>query len=296
MFNKLQQKWKVTGPQLVLILCTFAVTGSLTAFISRSITSWVGFDEQTLFIWKLLLRLSILVFGYQVIILIVSFFFGQFTFFWNYEKKILTKMGFIKKIPENSSLYKVAIFASGKGSNAEKIIEYFKFHNQITISLIVCNRLGAGVFDVAKKHGIKSMLIQKNELTDGQILMQFIKNEGITHIVLAGFLLKIPEYLIQAFPEKIINIHPALLPNFGGKGMYGNKVHEAVIASGEKESGITIHLVDEHYDHGKTLFQATVAVNDHESPESLAGKIHELEHKYFPETIESWIIQPSSAV
>jgi folate-dependent phosphoribosylglycinamide formyltransferase PurN len=296
MFNKLQQKWKVTGPQLVLILCTFAVTGSLTAFISRSITSWVGFDEQTLFIWKLLLRLSILVFGYQVIILIVSFFFGQFKFFWNYEKKILTKMGFIKKIPENSSLYRVAIFASGKGSNAEKIIEYFKFHNQITISLIVCNRLGAGVFDVSKKYGIKSILIEKNELIDGQFLMQSFKNEAITHVVLAGFLLKIPEYLIQAYPEKIINIHPALLPNFGGKGMYGNKVHEAVIASGEKVSGITIHLVDEHYDHGKTLFKATVDINDQESPESLAAKIHVLEHTYFPETIESWIIQPSSAV
>jgi formyltetrahydrofolate-dependent phosphoribosylglycinamide formyltransferase len=290
MFNKLQQKWKVSGPQLVLILCTFAVTGSLTAFISRSITSWVGFDEQTLLIWKILLRLSILVFGYQVIILIVSFFFGQFKFFWNYEKKILTKMGFIKKMPSHSIIYKVAIFASGKGSNAEKIIEHFENHDQITISLIVCNRLGAGVFDVAKKHGIKSLLLEKNAFNDDQKFVQFLINEGITHIVLAGFLWKIPEYLIQAYPEKIINIHPALLPNFGGKGMYGNKVHEAVIASGEKESGITIHLVDEHYDHGKTIFQATVQVLDQETPESLASKIHQLEHKHFPSIVERWIL------
>jgi phosphoribosylglycinamide formyltransferase-1 len=101
--------------------------------------------------------------------------------------------------------------------------------------------------------------------------------------------LKIPEYLIQAFPDKIINIHPALLPNFGGKGMYGDKVHQAVIASGDKESGITIHLVDEHYDHGKTVFQSTVPIVDNETPETLAAKIHELEHRYFAEVIEKWI-------
>ena len=199
-------------------------------------------------------------------------------------------MGFIKKMPSHSIIYKVAIFASGKGSNAEKIIEHFENHDQITISLIVCNRLGAGVFDVAKKHGIKSLLLEKNAFNDDQKFVQFLINEGITHIVLAGFLWKIPEYLIQAYPEKIINIHPALLPNFGGKGMYGNKVHEAVIASGEKESGITIHLVDEHYDHGKTIFQATVQVLDQETPESLAYKIHQLEHKHFPSIVERWIL------
>lgn len=198
-------------------------------------------------------------------------------------------MGFIKKMPSHSTIYKVAIFASGKGSNAEKIIEHFENHDQITISLIVCNRLGAGVFDVAKKYGIKSLLLEKNAFNDDQNFVQFLINEGITHIVLAGFLWKIPENLIQAYPEKIINIHPALLPNFGGKGMYGNKVHEAVIASGEKESGITIHLVDEHYDHGKTIFQATVQVLDQETPESLASKIHQLEHKHFPSVVERWI-------
>jgi len=289
MFNKLKEKWKVTGTQLVLILCTFAVTGSLTAYISRSITSWVGFDENTLLVWKLLLRLSILIFGYQVIILIVSFFFGQFKFFWNYEKKILTKMGFIKKTAENIAQFKLAIFASGKGSNAEKIIQFFENHPFITVSLIVYNRPDAGVVDIAKKYGIKSIFIEKKSLTEDQNNLQLLQNEGITHIILAGFLLKIPEYLIQAFPDKIINIHPALLPNFGGKGMYGDKVHQAVIASGEKESGITIHLVDEHYDHGKTVFQSTVPVADNETPETLAAKIHELEHRYFPEVIEKWI-------
>lgn len=289
MFNKLKQKWKVTGTQLVLILCTFAVTGSLTAYISRSITSWVGFDQSTLLVWKLLLRLSILIFGYQVIILIVSFFFGQFKFFWNYEKKILIKMGFIRKTAENIAQFKLAIFASGKGSNAEKIIQFFENHPVITVSLIVYNRPNAGVVDVAKKYGIKSIFIDKKSLIENQNSLQLLQNEGITHIVLAGFLLKIPPYLIQAFPDKIINIHPALLPNFGGKGMYGDKVHQAVIASGEKESGITIHLVDEHYDHGKTVFQSNVTIEDNETPETLAAKIHQLEHRYFPEIIEKWI-------
>ena len=221
--------------------------------------------------------------------MIVSFFFGQFKFFWNYEKKILTKIGFIKKTAENIAQFKLAIFASGKGTNAEKIIQFFENHPVITVSLIVYNRPDAGVVDVAKKYGIKSIFIAKESLNENKNSLQLLQNEGITHIVLAGFLLKIPQYLIQAFPNKIINIHPALLPNFGGKGMYGDKVHQAVIASGEKESGITIHLVDEHYDHGKTVFQSTVTLADNETPESLAAKIHELEHRYFGEVIEKWI-------
>ena len=284
MFNKLQQKWNVGPRQLFLILCTFAVTGTTTAWISRSITAWVGFDETTLWVWKLLLRLSILIFGYQVIILIVSFFFGQFRFFWNYEQKILKRIGVLPK-----SEAKLAIFASGKGSNAEKIIEYFKDHQRIKVGLIVSNKKDAGVLGIALRHQIKTLLIGKENFNHTDTYVQYLQDQGITHIVLAGFLWKVPDNLIQAFPKKIINIHPALLPKYGGKGMYGEHVHQAVINDGEKESGISIHLVDEEYDHGKTLFQAKVKVEATDTPDSLAQKIHVLEHKHYPGVIEKWV-------
>ena len=284
MFNKLQQKWNVGPLQLCLILCTFAVTGTTTAWISRSITSWVGFDENTLWTWKLLLRLSILIFGYQVIILIVSFFFGQFQFFWNYEQKILKRIGILPK-----SRAKLAIFASGKGSNAEKIIAYFKGHPRITVSLIVSNKKDAGVLGIALQNQIKTLLISKENFNHTDTYVQYLKDQGITHIVLAGFLWKVPDNLIQSFPKKIINIHPALLPNYGGKGMYGEHVHQAVINAGEKESGISIHLVDEEYDHGKTLFQAKVKIEATDTPDSLAEKIHVLEHRHYPEVIKKWV-------
>jgi len=284
MFNKLQQKWNVGPRQLFLILCTFAVTGTTTAWISRSITAWVGFDENTLWVWKLLLRLSILIFGYQVIILIVSFFFGQFRFFWNYEQKILKRIGILPK-----SEAKLAIFASGKGSNAEKIIEYFKNHRRIKVALIISNKKDAGVLGIALRHQIKTLLIGKDNFNHTDTYVQYLQNQGITHIVLAGFLWKVPDNLIQAFPKKIINIHPALLPKYGGKGMYGAHVHQAVINAGEKESGISIHLVDEEYDHGKTIFQAKVRVEANDTPDSLAEKIHVLEHRHYPEVIRKWV-------
>lgn len=289
MFNKLQQKWKVTGGQLILILCTFAVTGSLTAYISRSITSWVGFDESTAMIWKILLRLSILIFGYQVIILIVSFFFGQLKFFWNYEKKILKRMGILKPEKPKIDSFKLAIFSSGKGSNAEKIINHFVKNPIIKIALVVCNKPGAGVLKIASNVNIKTLIVEKQKFTESGDYVQFLKSENITHIILAGFLWKIPKNMIEAFSERIINIHPALLPNFGGTGMYGEKVHQAVISSGEKESGITIHLVDEHYDHGKTIFQAKTEVHPIDNAESLAKKIQELEHLHYPLVIEEWL-------
>jgi formyltetrahydrofolate-dependent phosphoribosylglycinamide formyltransferase len=284
MFNKLQQKWNVGSLQLFLILCTFAVTGTTTAWISRSITIWVGFDENTLWVWKLLLRLVILIFGYQVIILIVSFFFGQFRFFWNYEQKILKRIGFLPKSEAN-----LAIFASGKGSNAEKIIEYFKDHRRIKVTLIVSNKKDAGVLGIALRNRIKTLLIGKENFNQTDTYVQYLKDQGITHIVLAGFLWKVPDNLIQAYSQRIINIHPALLPKYGGKGMYGEHVHQAVIAAGEKESGITIHLVDEEYDHGKTLFQVKVKVESNDTPDSLAEKIHVLEHRHYPGVIERWI-------
>lgn len=289
MFNKLQQKWKVGGIQLFLILCTFAVTGSLTAFISERITNWVGFDENTLFAWKILLRLSILIFGYQFIILAVSFVFGQFRFFWNYEKKILTKMGFIKRKAPKIEAFKLAIFASGKGSNAEKIIQYFDNEQLVKVSMIVCNNPEAGVLDIAKHHNIKTLVIDKKTFAQTEEYVQLLKNEGITHIILAGFLWKVPETMINGYRNKILNIHPALLPNFGGKGMYGDKVHEAVIASGQKETGITIHLVDEHYDHGTTVFQASVAIEESDTESSIAQKVHALEHLHYPRVIAEWL-------
>jgi formyltetrahydrofolate-dependent phosphoribosylglycinamide formyltransferase len=289
MFKKLQQKWKVGGLQLFLILCTFAVTGSLTAFISERITIWVGFDENTLFAWKILLRLSILIFGYQFIILAVSFFFGQFSFFWNYEKRILTKMGLIKKKAPKITPNKLAIFASGKGSNAEKIIQYFENEEFVKISMVVCNNPQAGVLDIAKSHNIKTLLIDKTTFNQTEEYVQLFKSEGITHIILAGFLWKVPETLINGYRNKILNIHPALLPNFGGKGMYGDKVHEAVLASGQKETGITIHLVDEHYDHGTTVFQATVSIEDADTTSSIAEKVHSLEHLHYPRVIAEWL-------
>lgn len=288
MLNKLQQKWNVSSIQLLLILCTFAVTGTSTAVISRYITGWVGFDENTFWLWKLLLRIFMLVFGYQFILMIVAFFFGQFPFFWNYEKKILRRMGVLK--PGQA---KLAIFASGKGSNAEKIIQNFVNHNDIHISLIVSNKANAGVLDIANRFGIETLLLDKKKFMESNEYVQYFKNQGITHIVLAGFLLKVPDNLIQAYNNKIVNIHPALLPAYGGKGMYGEHVHQAVIQAGEKESGITIHLVDEEYDHGKTLFQAKVNVDPSDTPASLAEKVHQLEHEHYPAVIEKWVLRTS---
>jgi formyltetrahydrofolate-dependent phosphoribosylglycinamide formyltransferase len=288
MLNKLQQKWNVSSIQLLLILCTFAVTGTSTAVISRYITGWVGFDENTFWLWKLLLRIFMLVFGYQFILMIVAFFFGQFPFFWNYEKKILRRMGVLK--PGQA---KLAVFASGKGSNAEKIIQNFANHNNIHISLIVSNKANAGVLDIAKRFGIETLLLDKKKFMESNEYVQYLKNQGITHIVLAGFLLKVPDNLIQVYNNKIVNIHPALLPAYGGKGMYGEHVHQAIIQAGEKESGITIHLVDEEYDHGKTLFQAKVNVDPNDTPASLAEKVHRLEHEHYPAVIEKWVSRTS---
>ena len=179
----------------------------------------------------------------------------------------------------------IAIFASGTGSNAQKIIDYFKNSAIIKISLIVCNNPNAGVIKIAANSGIPVLLIEK-ELFRLTGYISELKNQKIDFIVLAGFLWKIPEILIEAFPHKIINIHPALLPAYGGKGMYGNAVHSAVLAAKEKQSGITIHYVDDKYDHGKIIFQSTCPVDEQDTVESLSGKIHELEHKFYAKQIE----------
>jgi phosphoribosylglycinamide formyltransferase-1 len=188
-------------------------------------------------------------------------------------------------------MYNIALFASGAGSNAQKIIEYFKGHNQIKVVLIVCNKPDAGVISIAKGAEIPVLPVEKEKFFRGNSYTDELKERGIGFIVLAGFLWKIPDALIKAFPGKIINIHPALLPNYGGKGMYGSKVHEAVIANKEKESGITIHYVDEQYDHGDIIFQARVPVETSDSPQTLAQKIHRLEHAFYPKIVEETVLK-----
>lgn len=181
---------------------------------------------------------------------------------------------------------KIAILASGSGSNAENIYNYFSGRKDVEISLIISNKVNAFIHSRAEKLGIPSLTISKQELDNTELVVEILKNHKIDFIVLAGYLLKIPTLLINSFPDKIVNIHPALLPKFGGKGMYGDNVHKAVIDSGEKISGITIHMVNENYDEGKTVFQATCPVNDNDSPDSLAHKVHELEYKHFPVVID----------
>lgn len=181
----------------------------------------------------------------------------------------------------------IAIFASGSGTNAENIICTFKNDNSINISLICSNNDKAFVLERAKNHSIPSFVFSRTDFKNSTTILNKLKEYNIDFIVLAGFLWLIPEYLIQAFPNKIVNIHPALLPKYGGKGMYGMNVHKAVVENGETESGITIHFVNENYDEGKTIFQAKCALTKDDTPESVAKKIHELEYEHFPAVIKS---------
>ncbi len=184
---------------------------------------------------------------------------------------------------------RIAIFASGAGSNAEKIIQHFKHHSSIEVALVVCNKPGAGVINIAKQNEIPVLMIEKGTFFKSNYYIDELKAKVIDFIVLAGFLWKIPDALVEAFSERILNIHPALLPKYGGKGMYGNFVHQAVIDAGETESGITIHVVDEVYDNGEIIFSAACPVRTGDTAETLATRIHSLEHKYYPEVIERYI-------
>lgn len=202
--------------------------------------------------------------------------------------KLIAQLAFycaFKKIIKQ--MKKIALLASGSGSNAENIIKYFSNNPNIQF-LILSNKPDAYVHERAKKLNIPSFTIDKVGFENGEALT-FLKSQKIDFIVLAGFLLKIPENIIQAYPDKIINIHPALLPKYGGKGMYGSHVHKAVVANKEMESGITIHFVNENYDEGKTLFQAKCTILPIDTPEDVAAKVHELEYKYFPKVIEKLI-------
>lgn len=184
---------------------------------------------------------------------------------------------------------RLALFASGSGSNAEVIIRHFKNHPNIQVELVLTNNAAAGVIERAQKLDVQTKCFTREQFRESEPILLALRQHEITHIVLAGFLLQIPTSLIQEYPFRIINIHPSLLPKFGGKGMYGMKVHEAVKQSGEIETGITIHEVNEHYDDGRILFQAKCKVEATDTPEQIARNIQALEHHHFPLVIEKWI-------
>ena len=183
------------------------------------------------------------------------------------------------------NLKKIILFASGSGSNAEKICKYFKKKKNVSLELLVCNNPNAKVLKKTNKYFINSMIIDYESFYNSSAVLEKILNINPSLIVLAGFLWKIPEKLIKAFPEKIINIHPALLPKFGGKGMYGINIHNAVIEKKETKSGITIHYVNKNYDEGEVIFQKTIDIKKNETPEELSSRILKLEHNFFPRII-----------
>lgn len=289
--NKLQEKWGLGPLQFWLVMLTFALGGSLSGRLCTKILDLVILERNWAFWLIYPLFLTIL---WPFSVLFVSFFTGQFSFFKGYLSRVGAKLlgGLNPTNPQTTAgPIHIAVFASGTGSNAKKIIEYFENNKRIKVSLIVCNVPAAGVLNIAAEKGIPTLLINKTEFTQTGYV-ESLRNADIHFIVLAGFLWKVPTVLVKAFQpgvgntKGIINIHPALLPKYGGKGMYGAHVHEAVIAAKEMESGISIHWVNEHYDEGTIIYQATCKVDANDTPETLAQKIHALEHAHFAPTIE----------
>jgi len=293
--NKLQRKWGLGPVQFWLVIATFALGGSLSGRLCSYLLKMVFLEKNWAF-WLVYPLLLTILWPFSVIF--VSFFTGQFSFFRGYLGRVGSRLlgsGLAtdahlgeSAAPSTASTapIHIAIFASGAGSNARKIIEHFEKKDlPIKVSLIVCNVPGAGVIEIAKEKGIPTLMINKADFASTGYV-ESLHNSEIQFIVLAGFLWKVPEVLVQAYPKAIINIHPALLPKYGGKGMYGSRVHEAVIAAGEKESGITIHWVNEYYDEGAIIYQASCPIDAGDTPETLAHKIHALEHAHFAPTIE----------
>ena len=280
MFQKLKQRWKVNGVNLVLIIATFAIGGSLCGYVGRKLLELTNIDKGPVWVILYIVLVTLL---WPLSVLLVSFPLGQFAFFKKYIGKVFRRFG--GKQQNTNATISIAIFASGAGSNAQQIINYFASSSNIKISLIVCNKPGAGVLSIADKAGIPTLLIEKERFFKGDNYLPELQAIHIDFVVLAGFLWKIPAALINAFPKRIINIHPALLPNYGGKGMFGHHVHEAVINNQEKESGITIHYVDELYDHGAIIFQAKCSITQNDTADTLALKIHKLEHEHYPKVI-----------
>ncbi|MDR3268118.1 MAG: phosphoribosylglycinamide formyltransferase [Tannerella sp.] len=184
-------------------------------------------------------------------------------------------------------MIKIAVFASGSGTNAENISKYFFGNQEIEVSVLISNNSLAGVHARMSRLGIPSVTFSKQEFAEGRLVLEKLVEYSIDWIVLAGFMNKIPLNILNAYPNRIINIHPALLPKYGGKGMYGMHVHEAVVAAGEKDSGITIHYIDENYDEGPVIFQATCPVLPTDTPEDVATKVHALEYAHYPQVIEN---------
>ena len=188
-------------------------------------------------------------------------------------------------------MIRIAIFASGSGTNAQRITEYFREgQSPVMVDLILSNNPDAQVLERARKLGVTCVSFSRHEFYETNRIPDLLKEHTIEYIILAGFLWLVPDVILNTYPSRILNIHPALLPGYGGKGMYGMKVHEAVISNQDKESGITIHLVNDRYDEGQILFQAKCSVEETDTPGSLAGKIHTLEYRYFPEVIEKYIL------
>lgn len=318
MFEKLQQKWKVSGWRLLLILVTFALGGSLCGYAGRKVLGLLNIESTIIRIPLYVVLVTLL---WPLCVLLISIPLGQFTFFRGYLQKMGRRMRGRKKNtafkiqnpeyriqnteemqqsaigsrksavsnqkPETANTpVRVAIFASGAGSNAQKIIDHFRNSKTIQIALIVCNKPGAGILDIAAREQLPTLLIEKETFFRGNGYVDELKAAGIEFIVLAGFLWKVPPTLTAAYPNRMVNIHPALLPHYGGKGMYGTHVHTAIIAAGEKESGITIHYVDNVYDNGAIIFQATCAITAADTPDTLAQKVHQLEHAHYPRVIE----------
>ena len=185
---------------------------------------------------------------------------------------------------------RIAIFGSGNGTNAQRITEYFAENPEVEVNTIITNKKDAYIVQRAKNLGVDCVYFSRHDFFETDNVLNYLKERNIDYVILAGFLWLVPQNLLSAFPKRIINIHPALLPKYGGKGMYGEHVHEAVIANHETKSGITIHFVDEHYDRGTTIFQATCDITPDDTPDSLAQKIHKLEHEHFPVVIEKVVL------
>ncbi len=184
----------------------------------------------------------------------------------------------------------IAVFASGSGTNAEKLFEKFQSHSQARVAMLLTNKPLAEVLTRAERFRVPTHVFDKQALVNPHRLLDLLRQQEIDLIVLAGFLLKIPESLITAFPDRIINIHPALLPAYGGAGMYGRRVHEAVLAAGETQTGISIHYVNEHYDEGRMILQVSCPVLPDDTPETVAARVHQLEHQYYPEVVEEVVL------
>jgi formyltetrahydrofolate-dependent phosphoribosylglycinamide formyltransferase len=283
MLHRLKDKWNVSWARFTLIFITFALGGSACARLGNLLLGFL-LTEKTVLYWIIYIPLvSVL---WPLCVLAISIPLGQFSFFRNYLRRIGRKISGQRSAGSEKRIKKIAVFASGTGSNARKIIEHFKNGSQAKVALVICNNPNAGVLNVAAENHVPVVMVNRKSFFDDTTCLDELMLHQIDLLVLAGFLWKIPSYLLEAFPNRIVNLHPALLPKYGGKGMYGDNVHKTVIESGEKESGITIHYVDEHYDNGDIIFQARCEISPEDTPGSLAKKIHALEHEHYPRVIQ----------